>query len=61
MCDPTDADRLSYALVKQVPSMYSIETDYGTLDLDDELREAVRAAVEPILRRRLQAAREVTE
>lgn len=50
----------SYALCKQIPSMHTIASNYGDLDLseDDELLEAVRAAVEPILRRRLHAAKD---
>lgn len=62
MCDPTDTPlfRWSYALCKQLPSMYAISSNYGGIDLtdDDEMREAVRAAVEPILRRRIQAAKD---
>ena len=61
MCDPTDTPlfRWSYALLKQLPTAYGISSNYGGIDLteDDELREAVRAAVEPILRRRIEAAK----
>lgn len=64
MDDPTQEPLFiwSYALLKQLPSMYSIASNYGGIDLteDDELREAVRAAVEPILRRRIQAAKGAT-
>lgn len=62
MCDPTDTPlfRWSYALLKQLPTAYGISSSYGDIDMvdDDEMREAVRAAVEPILRRRIDAARE---
>ncbi|WP_200158175.1 hypothetical protein [Allochromatium vinosum] len=48
--------RWSYAICKMVPTAYQIETNYGSLPLDDELRLAVERAVRPILERRLKQA-----
>ncbi|ANN70892.1 hypothetical protein [Bordetella bronchialis] len=50
-----EALALSYALAKQLSSAYAVETNYGRLDLDDELCAAVDAAIRPILKRRLNA------
>jgi len=47
---------LSYALAKQLPRAHTIESDYGSIPLDDELREAVEAALRPIIERRLAEA-----
>jgi len=44
---------LTYALAKQLITAHSLETSYGRLDLDDELRAAVDQAVRPILKQRL--------
>lgn len=44
---------LSYALAKQLPTAYSINSKFGELNLDEELAMAVQKAIEPILRRRL--------
>ena len=48
--------RWSYALSKQLSSAYEITSNYGPLELDDELRAAVERAVRPILERRLKQA-----
>ena len=44
---------ISYALAKQLSSAHTLDSNYGGLELDDELREAIDAAVRPILERRL--------
>ncbi|CAM3827243.1 hypothetical protein [Castellaniella denitrificans] len=49
-------DDISYALAKQLGSAYAIESNYGAIELDDELRQAIDAAVRPILQARLAAA-----
>lgn len=46
-------DDISYALAKQLSSATAIESNYGRLDLDEELRCAVDSAVRQILERRL--------
>jgi phosphoribosylanthranilate isomerase len=46
-------DDISYALAKQLVSAYAIESSYGHIELDEELRDAVDVAVRPILERRL--------
>ncbi|WP_322999979.1 hypothetical protein [Castellaniella sp.] len=46
-------DELTYALAKQLSSAHTLEGSYGAIDLDEELRAAVDAAVRPILERRL--------
>ncbi len=46
---------ISYALAKQLTSATTIESNYGSIDLDAELRRAVDAAVRPILERRMAA------
>ena len=51
-----EAFRWSYALSKQLSSAYEITSNYGGLELDDELRAAVEGAVRPILERRLHQA-----
>ncbi|MBK1655230.1 hypothetical protein [Allochromatium vinosum] len=51
-----EAFRLSYALSKQLQSAYEIASNYGGIELDDELRAAVERAVRPILERRLKQA-----
>ena len=60
MTDPTDTPlfRAGYALLKQLPSAYGISSNYGAIDMteDDEMRAAVIAAVEPILKRRIRDA-----
>jgi len=52
-----DEDDISYALAKQLPSAYAIESNYGEIYLDEEMRRAVRQALRPILERRLRATR----
>lgn len=55
MNDPNDQYRYAYdyALAKQLQTAYSIETNYGSITLDPEMREAVDAALRPIIERRL--------
>ena len=56
MSDLPASFRLSYALSKQLSSAYEITSNYGPIELDDELRAAVERAVRPILERRLKLA-----
>lgn len=53
MSDLPESFKLSYALSKQLSSAYEITSNYGGIELDDELRAAVEKAVRPILERRL--------
>lgn len=46
----------AYALWKQLPTAYAIASNYGGIELDDELRGAIDTAVRPILTRRLELA-----
>ena len=45
-------DEIGYALSKQVGTVDALETDYGRLELDPELADALEAALRPILERR---------
>ena len=47
-------DEIIYALNKQLGSAYGIVSSYGELSLDKELKEALDAALRPILERRLE-------
>ncbi|CUI48538.1 MULTISPECIES: hypothetical protein [Achromobacter] len=44
---------LSYAISKQLAAATAINTSYGDIELDDEMRAALDAALRPILKRRL--------
>jgi hypothetical protein len=46
-------DELSYALSKKVSTFCEIQSHYGSIALDEELAEAVRSAVRPLLEARL--------
>ena len=56
MSDLPESFRWSYALSKQLSSAHTLASNYGDLELDDELRAAVEGAVRPILERRLHQA-----
>ena len=43
----------TYALAKQLDRAYALETTYGTLQLDEEMRAAVEKALRPLLTKRL--------
>lgn len=43
----------SYAKAKQLPSAYSLNTSYGELELDEEMKAAVKEALLPILEKRI--------
>ena len=47
-------DDIRHCLSKQLPNATSILTDYGEILLDNEMKEAVKRALEPILKSRLQ-------
>lgn len=47
-----DTFALGYALAKQLATAQSISTNYGDIELDDEMRAALDAALPPILKRR---------
>jgi len=38
-----------YCLSKQLPTMTAIETDYGTIEISDAMKDAIIAALTPIL------------
>lgn len=46
---------LSYAISKQLAAASAINTSYGDIPLDDEMRAALDAALRPVLKRRLNA------
>ncbi len=46
------AEAASYALNKQLSTAHTLESNYGGLELDDELRQAIIMALTPILERR---------
>lgn len=48
-----DKDAIRYAITKQTSSMNYIHTNYGDIELDSELSEAVQEALERVLYRRI--------
>lgn len=50
-----------YAISKQLPTAREIHTDYGDIELDDELREAINDALSKILKNRLDSMEEGDE
>ena len=50
-----------YAIAKQLPMATAIQTNYGEIELDDELRRAVETALAPILENRLLATKELKD
>lgn len=46
-------DEIRYAIAKQTSSMQCIQTNYGDIELDDELSHAVQEAIERILYKRI--------
>ncbi|MCG8643316.1 MAG: hypothetical protein MI862_26555 [Desulfobacterales bacterium] len=52
---------MQYALAKQLPTVKSLLSDYGEMELDDELRQAVEKALTPIIQRRLNPAEDSRE
>jgi hypothetical protein len=53
----SEADRMAYALSKQLCTAHTPSSNYGDIEFDDELSTAVEAALRPILENRLAAAR----
>lgn len=51
------ADRIGYALAKQLGSAYALSTNYGELYLDEKMKKAVDKALRPILERQLKRAK----
>jgi len=43
----------SYARAKQLPSIYSLKTSYGELELDEEMKAAIKEVLLPILEKRI--------
>lgn len=46
---------LGYALAKQLSTAYEINSNYGALQLDDEMRDVIESTLRPILVARLAA------
>ncbi len=51
---PRAIQALQYTLAKQLPTVHTLHTDYGSILLDDELAQAVEGALEPIFTQRLE-------
>lgn len=49
----------SYAISKQLPTACSLNSSYGELELDEEMRSAIEKALVPILEKRLNAPPEL--
>jgi len=49
----------SYAISKQLPTAHSLNSSYGKLELDEEMRAAIEKALLPILEKRLNAPLEL--
>ena len=45
-------DEISYCISKQLPRATALQTDYGQVQLDDEMKSAVEQALKPILEKR---------
>ena len=43
----------SFALSEQLPTAHSLNTSFGELELDEEMKEAVKKVLLPILERRI--------
>lgn len=48
-----DKDAIRYAIAKQTSSMKCIHTNYGDIELDSELNQAVQEALERVLYKRI--------
>ena len=48
-----ESDELQYCLSKKIGSIQTVNTNYGEIELDDEMKEAVKSTLERILERRL--------
>ena len=48
-----DTDEIRYAVSKQTSSMNYIHTNYGDIELDSELEQVVKEAVERVLYKRI--------
>ncbi len=48
-------NEFSYAIAKQLPSATSLMSNYGELELDEEMRAAIELALTPILEKRSEA------
>jgi hypothetical protein len=46
---------LEYALAKQLDTAYALQSSYGDLKLDPQMRDAVAAALRPIIKSRLKS------
>jgi len=51
-------NEILYTLAKQLPTATGIRTNYGEIELDDEMRRAVETALIPILEKRVGIVRE---
>lgn len=50
-----ERQEMRYAINKQLNTSYAILTDYGQVDLDEEMRDALEKSLRVILLRRLEA------
>lgn len=48
-----NTDELSYCLAKQLARAHTVQTDYGDIALDEEMRAAMDSALRPIIEQRL--------
>lgn len=48
-----ELDEIRYALAKQIESIQSVNTNYGEIELDHEMREAVKITLERMLKRKI--------
>jgi len=48
-----ELEELQYCLAKQTNSIESINTNYGTIELDDEMKKAVKVTLERVLKRKI--------
>jgi len=48
-----ELEDMQYALAKQTDSIESVNTNYGTIELDEEMKKAVKVALERVLERKI--------
>ncbi|WP_321419333.1 hypothetical protein [uncultured Desulfobacter sp.] len=58
--DFIDRDSIRYAIAKQTSTIESINTAYGEIELDDELKRVIQDAVEMVLCKRLGERQQIT-
>ena len=48
-----ELEDMKYALAKQIDTIESVNTNYGQIELDEEMKKAVKIALERILEKKI--------